>query len=71
MEELLDTGGSVFSHDFRLFPYHLYGTYCSDISGKCIYPIFYLKLCKYTNVSTDSQASAYSCLICALSHHLM
>lgn len=35
MEELLDTGCFVFSHDFRLFPHDLYGTCGSCISGKC------------------------------------
>lgn len=34
VEELLDTGGSVYSHDFRLFSHDLYGTYCSHICGK-------------------------------------
>lgn len=42
MEELLDTRGSVFSHDFRLFPHHLYGTCHSYISGKWQWLILYL-----------------------------
>lgn len=32
MEELLDTGSSVFSHDIWLFPHYLYGTYCSSVN---------------------------------------
>lgn len=34
MEELLDTRGSVYSHDFRLFSHHLYGTCHAYISGE-------------------------------------
>ncbi|XP_075961025.1 phosphatidate cytidylyltransferase 2 isoform X3 [Anarhichas minor] len=33
MEELLDTRGSVFGHDFGLLPHHLHGTRHSNTSG--------------------------------------